>query len=38
MIPPGNLGRHQMKKLKLYAAAQHPHAAQQPEPMKLAVG
>jgi large subunit ribosomal protein L13 len=38
MIPPGNLGRKQMKKLKIYANPQHPHAAQQPEPMKLAAG
>jgi large subunit ribosomal protein L13 len=37
MIPPGNLGRRIMKKLKLYASPQHPHAAQQPEPMKLAI-
>ena len=36
MIPPGALGRKTMKKLKIYASPQHPHVAQQPEPVKLA--
>ena len=30
MIPRGPLGRRQMKNLKVYAGAEHPHEAQQP--------
>ena len=30
MIPRGPLGRRQMKNLKVYAGAEHPHVAQQP--------
>jgi large subunit ribosomal protein L13 len=30
MLPQNNLGRQQLKKLKLYAGPEHPHAAQQP--------
>ena len=30
MLPKGPLGRQQIKKLKVYAGAEHPHAAQQP--------
>jgi large subunit ribosomal protein L13 len=30
MIPHGPLGRSQMKKLKIYAGAEHPHTAQNP--------
>ena len=30
MLPQSNLGRQQLKKLKLYTGADHPHAAQQP--------
>lgn len=30
MVPKGPLGRQQMKKLKVYAGPEHPHAAQQP--------
>lgn len=33
MMPKGKLGRSQFKKLKVYAGAEHPHAAQQPEEM-----
>lgn len=36
MIPRGPLGRRQMKNLKVYAGAEHPHAAQQPEVIDLA--
>jgi large subunit ribosomal protein L13 len=36
MIPPGALGRKTMKRLKVYASNTHPHAAQQPKPVKLA--
>ncbi len=32
MLPKNSLGRAQMKKLKVYAGAEHPHAAQQPKP------
>lgn len=31
MIPEGPLGRQQLKNLRVYAGAEHPHAAQQPE-------
>ena len=30
MIPRGPLGLRQMKNLKVYAGAEHPHVAQQP--------
>ena len=32
MVPRNRLGRDVMKKLKVYAGAEHPHAAQQPQP------
>ena len=32
MLPKNTLGREQLKKLKVYAGAEHPHAAQQPKP------
>jgi large subunit ribosomal protein L13 len=35
MLPKGPLGRRIYKKLKVYAGAQHPHAAQQPKPLAL---
>ena len=31
MLPKNTLGRNMFKKLKVYAGAEHPHAAQQPE-------
>ena len=31
MLPNGPLGRKMLKKLKVYAGSEHPHAAQQPE-------
>jgi len=31
MLPKGPMGNKMMKKLKVYAGAEHPHAAQQPE-------
>ena len=31
MVPRTKLGRAMMRKLKVYAGAEHPHAAQQPE-------
>ncbi len=30
MVPKGPLGRHMLTKLKVYAGAEHPHAAQKP--------
>ncbi|MFM7045097.1 MAG: 50S ribosomal protein L13 [Ilumatobacteraceae bacterium] len=36
MLPKGPLGRQQMKKLKVYAGAEHPHAAQNPTVIELA--
>jgi large subunit ribosomal protein L13 len=35
MMPKGPLGRSMLKKLKVYATAEHPHEAQQPEALKL---
>ncbi len=35
MLPKGPLGRRQLKKLKVYAGPEHPHQAQQPEPLEL---
>ena len=33
MLPKNSLGRHQLKKLKIYTGAEHPHEAQQPVPL-----
>jgi large subunit ribosomal protein L13 len=35
MLPKNRLGRKMIKKLKLYASAEHPHEAQQPVPLEL---
>jgi len=35
MIPRGPLGRRQMKNLRVYAGAEHPHTAQQPETLDV---
>jgi large subunit ribosomal protein L13 len=35
MLPKNSLGRAQIKKLKVYAGAEHPHAAQQPTTFTL---
>jgi large subunit ribosomal protein L13 len=35
MIPHNRLGRAVYRKLKVYRGESHPHAAQQPEPVKL---
>ena len=35
MLPKGPLGRKLYRKLKVYAGSEHPHQAQQPEPMAL---
>ncbi len=34
MLPKTKLGRKQFKKLKVYRGGSHPHAAQQPKPLK----
>ncbi|MCX6357103.1 MAG: 50S ribosomal protein L13 [Candidatus Aureabacteria bacterium] len=34
MMPKSKLGRAMLKKLKVYAGAEHPHAAQNPMPLK----
>jgi large subunit ribosomal protein L13 len=33
MLPKGTLGRQMFKKLKVYAGPDHPHEAQQPQPL-----
>jgi large subunit ribosomal protein L13 len=35
MMPKNNLGRLMRRKLKVYAGAEHPHAAQQPEVLEI---
>ena len=35
MLPKNTLGRQQLKKLKVYRGAEHPHQAQQPEQYSL---
>ncbi len=35
MMPKGPLGRAMLAKLKVYAGSEHPHAAQQPQPLEL---
>ncbi|GAB4480566.1 MAG: 50S ribosomal protein L13 [Anaerolineae bacterium] len=35
MLPKNTLGRQMLKKLKVYAGPEHPHAAQQPEPLEF---
>ena len=36
MLPKNSLGRKMLRKLKVYAGAEHPHAAQKPEELTLA--
>ena len=36
MITRGRLGRQQLKNLRIYAGAEHPHEAQQPEALDIA--
>ncbi len=36
MLPRGPLGRQQLKNLRVYAGHEHPHDAQQPEPLDVA--
>jgi len=35
MLPKNTLGRAQLKKLKVYAGPDHPHAAQKPQPFEI---
>jgi large subunit ribosomal protein L13 len=35
MLPRNKLARKQMLKLKIYAGTEHPHSAQQPQPMEV---
>jgi large subunit ribosomal protein L13 len=35
MVPKNKLGSAQMKKLKVYAGEEHPHEAQEPQPVIL---
>jgi large subunit ribosomal protein L13 len=35
MLPRNKLGRAQLLKLKVYAGTEHPHQAQQPQPMEI---
>ncbi len=35
MLPKNALGRKMFKKLKVYAGSEHPHEAQQPQPLEL---
>lgn len=35
MLPRTKLGNAQLSKLKVYAGAEHPHAAQQPQPFEI---
>ncbi len=37
MLPQNRLGERMMRKLHIYAGAEHPHAAQKPVPLKEAV-
>jgi len=35
MLPRGPLGRDMLRKLKVYGGNEHPHSAQQPEPLEV---
>ncbi|MBI1920885.1 MAG: 50S ribosomal protein L13 [Geobacter sp.] len=35
MLPKNKLGRHMLKKLKVYSGGEHPHKAQQPKVMEF---
>ena len=35
MLPKSRLGRRQLTHLRVYAGAEHPHAAQQPRPVEM---
>ena len=35
MLPKNRIGRQMLKKLKVYAGPEHPHAAQRPTPFEI---
>lgn len=35
MLPKNALGRHMLRKMKVYAGPNHPHAAQNPQPLEF---
>ena len=35
MLPKNSLGRQMLRKLKVYAGGEHPHVAQQPQPLEI---
>lgn len=35
MLPKGPLGRNMFRKLKIYAGSEHPHIAQNPQPLEI---
>ena len=35
MLPKNALGRHMLRKMKVYAGPSHPHVAQNPQPLKF---
>ena len=35
MLPKNTIGRKQLRKLKVYAGAEHPHEAQNPQPLSV---
>ncbi len=35
MLPKNRLGKTTIKKLKVYAGSEHPHAAQNPQPLGM---
>jgi large subunit ribosomal protein L13 len=37
MLPKNKLGRQMIRKLKVYAGPDHPHAAQGPQPLQLEI-
>jgi len=37
MLPKNALGRHMLSRLKIYAGTEHPHQAQQPQPLEIKV-
>jgi large subunit ribosomal protein L13 len=38
MLPDGALGRNMLKKMKVYAGSEHPHAAQKPKVLEVKTG
>jgi large subunit ribosomal protein L13 len=37
MLPKNRMGRNLLTKLKVYKGETHPHSAQEPRPLKLAI-